>query len=174
MGNKVKTRVLVLIGPMGCGKTTVGRVLSRKLSWPFYDGDDFHPPVNVEKMRRGVPLNDADRRPWLHILKNHIDAWLQSGQSVLLACSALKRQYRDLLGIDQKTVISVYLKGSYELLQKRIGSRRHAYMDQELLQSQIDTMEVPQDGLTVDISASPDKIADSIIRKISPKNDSSA
>jgi carbohydrate kinase (thermoresistant glucokinase family) len=166
MNKQKKTRVWVLIGPMGCGKTTVGKVLSRKLGWPFYDGDDFHPPENVEKMRRGVPLNDEDRKPWLTILRKEIDTWLQSGQSALLACSALKRQYRDMLGIDQKKVISVYLKGSYALLQKRIGSRRHPYMNTALLQSQIDAMQEPQDGLTVDISPTPDKIADTIIHAI--------
>ena len=152
---------------MGCGKTTIGKLLSKRLDWPFYDGDDLHPPENVEKMRKGIALNDVDRQPWLEILREEIRTWLQSGRSTLLACSALKQLYRDILGIDQKNVISVYLQGSYELLHKRIESRQHSYMNKRLLQSQIDIMEKPQGGLTIDISLTPEEITDIIIKSIS-------
>ena len=166
MTTRKKNIVLVLIGPMGCGKTTIGKVLSKKLGWPFYDGDDFHPRENVKKMRAGSPLNDDDRLPWLNILRTEIKTWLRNGHGALLACSALKQQYRDILGIDQENVISVYLKGSYALLQKRIGSRKHPYMNKQLLQSQIDTMEEPEGGLTVDIFPAAEEIADTIIKSI--------
>ena len=108
--------VIVLIGPMGCGKTTIGRLLSSRLDRPFHDADDFHPPENVSKMRAGIPLEDSDRFPWLKKLHAEIQMWLQKDQPVVLACSALKKEYRDMLGIDQKSVISVYLKGSLELI----------------------------------------------------------
>jgi carbohydrate kinase (thermoresistant glucokinase family) len=166
MDTTLKPRVLVLIGPMGCGKTTIGKLLSRKLGWPFYDGDDFHPPQNVEKMRQGIPLDDNDRMPWLKALRSEIKTWLNTGQRALLACSALKQQYRDILGIDQKQVISVYLKGSFDLLQERIGTRQHPYMNKQLLQSQIEALQAPEGGLTVDISHSPEKIARTIVHSI--------
>ena len=169
MDKTLKPRVLVLIGPMGCGKTTIGKLLSQKLGWPFYDGDDFHPPQNVDKMRQGIPLDDKDRMPWLKTLRSEIKTWLDSGQCALLACSALKQQYRDILDIDQKQVISVYLKGSYELLQERIGARQHPYMNKQLLQSQIEAMQAPDGGLTIDISPAAEEIAETIISSISYK-----
>ena len=158
--------VLILIGPMGCGKTTIGRMLSGRLGWFFYDGDDFHPNENVEKMRVGIALTDEDRKIWLEILRAKIQRWLEDGQNTLLACSALKQAYRDSLGVNQTTVKAVYLKGSYGLLRKRIEGRRHPYMDKGLLKSQWDTLEEPKDGLCVDISASPETIVDTVIHQL--------
>ena len=158
--------IIVLIGPMGCGKTTVGKALAERLGWPFADGDDFHPPANVEKMRRGIPLEDSDRAGWLASLRHHMDVQMQKGVSLVLACSALKQDYRDMLGIDQQQVVSVYLKGSPELLKERIAGRTHQYMNESLLQSQLATMEEPEDGLTVSISASPELIGAEIITKL--------
>ena len=158
--------VLILMGPMGCGKTTIGRILAERLGWPFYDGDDFHPNENVEKMRVGIALTDEDRKIWLEILRAKIQRWLKHGQNTILACSALKQTYRDSLGVNQGTVRTVYLKGSYELLCKRIEERRHPYMDKSLLRSQLETLEEPKDGLRVDISASPETIVDTIIHQL--------
>ncbi len=158
--------IIVLIGPMGCGKTTVGEVLAERLGWTFADGDDFHPPANVEKMRRGIPLEDSDRAGWLSSLRRHMDEQMQKGVSLVLACSALKQDYRDMLGIDQQRVVSVYLKGSPELLKERIAHRTHQYMNESLLQSQLATMEEPEDGLTVSISASPEQICAEIITQL--------
>ena len=162
--------VLILMGPMGSGKTTIGKMLAGKLGWPFYDGDSFHPKKNVEKMRAGIALTDEDRRLWLEKLRDNIQRWLKERQDTILACSALKQAYRDILGVDQKTVRTVYLKGSYELLRKRIEGREHPYMNKDLLRSQLDTLEEPEEGLRVNISASPDRIVHTIIQnlKLSP------
>jgi carbohydrate kinase (thermoresistant glucokinase family) len=158
--------VLVLMGPMGCGKTAIGKMLAKKLGWPFYDADDFHPKENVEKMRAGIALTDEDRKLWLEKLRANIQGWLKHRQSTILACSALKQAYRDILGVNQSTVRTVYLKGSYELLRKRIEERQHPYMDKNLLRSQLDTLEEPKDGLTVDISATPEIIVGTIIKSL--------
>jgi carbohydrate kinase (thermoresistant glucokinase family) len=160
--------ILILIGPMGCGKTLIGKMVAAKLGWPFYDGDDFHPRANVEKMRAGSPLTDEDRRSWLERLHEEIQNWLSRGTNAILACSALKQAYRDALGVNQMTVKTVYLKGSYELLRSRIEERRHPYMNKDLLKSQMETMEEPRDGLTVDVSATPDAIVDTIVKSLTP------
>ncbi|MGB5987758.1 MAG: gluconokinase, GntK/IdnK-type [Desulfobacterales bacterium] len=158
--------VLILMGPMGCGKTTVGRLLAKKIKWPFYDGDDFHPQANIEKMRAGIALSDEDRTLWLETLRNHIRQWLREGTSAILACSALKQAYRLTLGVNQRTIRTVYLKGSFSLLRQRIEQRRHPYMDKNLLKSQLEILEEPRDGWSVDISAAPEAIADTIIAQM--------
>ncbi len=158
--------VLILMGPMGCGKTAIGKLLSRKLGWPFYDGDDFHPKTNVEKMRKGISLTDDDRKPWLERLHDKIKNWRRHKEGVVLACSALKQTYRDMLGIDQKHVKTIYLKGSYELLRRRVEQREHPYMNTNLLKSQLNTLEEPSDGLWVDISPVPEKIVSTIIESL--------
>jgi len=158
--------VLILMGPMGCGKTTIGKMLAEKLGWAFYDGDDFHPKKNVEKMRAGIALTDEDRKAWLEKLHANIRRWLRDKQNSILACSALKQAYRDILGVNQDTVKTVYLKGSYELLRQRIEGRQHPYMDKNLLRSQVETLEEPSDGLTVDISAPPETIVRIIMDRL--------
>ena len=158
--------VLILMGPMGCGKTTIGKMLAERLGWFFYDADDFHPKKNVKKMRAGVALTDEDRKLWLETLRDNIRRWLKDQQNTILACSALKQAYRDILGVDQNRVRTVYLKGSYRLLRQRIEERQHPYMDKNLLRSQLDTLEEPKEGLCVDISATPEAIVDTIIKNI--------
>jgi carbohydrate kinase (thermoresistant glucokinase family) len=158
--------VIVVIGPMGCGKTTIGSLLAQKLNWKFSDGDDFHPPENVEKMRNGIALEDKDRLGWLEALRDHIKEQHELNSDLVLACSALKQSYRDLLGIDQKSVVSVYLNGSEELLRERISRRTHQYMNDSLLTSQLQTMEKPEDGITVAIDQTPEEICSDIIRQV--------
>lgn len=170
MAGKSLTRymmVIVLTGPMGCGKTTIGKLLANRLGWRFADGDDFHPPANIAKMKTGLPLGDEDRYPWLHILHTAIEKAVSDNDNLILACSALKQEYRKLLGINQQSVISVYLQGSPELLRERIEARTHLYMDKSLLESQLNTLEEPQSGLIVSIADSPEVIVDSIISRIS-------
>ena len=158
--------VLILIGPMGSGKTAIGKLLAERLGWPFYDADDYHPKENVEKMRTGIALTDEDRRLWLEKLRDIIQRWLKERQNAILACSALKQAYRDILGVDQVLVKTDYLKGSYSLLRKRIEERQHAYMDKNLLRSQLDALEEPKDGLCVDISETPEAIVSRIIQNL--------
>jgi len=158
--------VFVIIGPMGCGKTTIGQVLATRLSWQFYDADDFHPEANKKKMAQGVPLEDSDREPWLNILHQIIEEHLTDGRSMILACSALKKKYRRMLGIDQQQVFSIFLKGSYSLLEERIAARSHQFMAKDLLRSQLDTLEEPDSGLTVDIAGTPEEICQTIIDQL--------
>ncbi len=165
------TSVIVLMGPMGCGKSTVGKILAAELDWPFYDGDDFHPPENVEKMRNAVPLNDMDRLPWLTILKNMIRSWLTSGQKAILACSALKESYREILGVNHEGILLVYLKGTKKILAGRLLDRNHPYMADDLLDSQLNTLEEPNCGMTVDISAEPEEIVEKIKKVIQSTDD---
>lgn len=159
-------KVVVLMGPMGCGKTTIGKLLAEKTGYYFADADDYHPEENRRKMGKGIPLDDNDREPWLHILHQLIGDHLAAAKPLILACSALKKKYRDILGIDQKRVFSVFLKGSYDLLKERIEGRSHEYMEKGLLQSQLDTLEEPENGLVVDIAETPEHICRKVITEI--------
>ena len=158
---KGKNRVIVLIGVSGSGKTTVGRLLSEELGWKYYEGDDFHPQANVEKMKNGVPLNDADRRPWLETLRDLIRNCLEGGDSAVVACSALKESYREILLVDER-VILIYLKGDYELIRQRLRKRRGHFLDPKLLDSQFAALEEPEAAMQVYVSLSPGEIVKSI------------
>ena len=169
-------RVILLMGVMGSGKTTVGELLAERLNWSFVDADNYHPQSNVDKMARGAPLTDADRLPWLRILSDIIDAWLdpngasfdladdldRQGAGMVLACSALKADYRETLMGQKRGVRLVFLKGSEARLQSRLSAREHAFMPQGLLQSQLKALEAPTGALTIDITAPPDVLVDQI------------
>ena len=153
--------IVVLMGVSGSGKTTIGRLLAGQLGWSFHDADDFHPVTNVEKMRRGEPLNDADRIPWLEEMNRLIHKSLTSGSSLVLACSALKSAYRPYLLIDQRVRL-VYLKGDYSLIHNRLNERTGHYMNPTLLGSQFAALEEPQDAIVADIAAPPADIVRSV------------
>lgn len=155
--------VLIIIGVTGAGKTTVGKLLAKKLGWKFHDADDYHPKENIEKMERGVSLTDEDRRPWLERLRRLIEE--QTGPAVL-ACSALKRSYRDYLRSGNKDIRFIYLKGNKELIRKRLKERKGHFAGADILQGQFDALEEPEDAIIVDISADADSITDDIIRAL--------
>ena len=144
--------ITIVMGVSGSGKTTVGKLLAQSLNWDFSDADDFHPSANIEKMSRGIPLEDADRLPWLLQLQAAIDRWLLENKNVVLACSALKASYRDILCRDQQRMKIVYLKGSFHLLATRLKTRENHYMKADLLLSQLETLEEPEDAMIVDAS----------------------
>ena len=143
------------MGVVGAGKTTVGSLLAQKLGWHFADADDFHSTANVEKIRRGIPLDDSDRAPWLAALR---------GQNAIMACSALKRKYRDALRADG--VSFVYLKGDYELIEQRLQARAGHFASDSILKSQFEHLEEPADAITVEVNKSPDAIVSEIIDKL--------
>ena len=154
--------ILVVMGVSGSGKTTIGQLLARRLGWPLLDADDFHPPANIEKMRSGTPLTDEDRWPWLDRLNGLLRERDFNGESVLLACSALKQRYRDRLAAGLKDPRWVYLKGSFELIEARMKARKGHYMKAGLLESQFAALEEPADAITAEISAAPAVIVDAV------------
>jgi carbohydrate kinase (thermoresistant glucokinase family) len=135
--------VLVLMGVSGSGKSTVAVELHRMLGWPFQEGDDLHPQANIDKMRAGHPLDDADRLPWLHAVAQWIDGQLAAHQPGIITCSNLKRSYRRITIGNRSGVTLVYLKGDRQLIGARIASRSHRFMPATLLQSQFDTLQEP-------------------------------
>ena len=143
--------IVVMMGVSGSGKTSVGRRVAEALGWPFIEGDDFHPPENVEKMRAGTPLEDADRWPWLDRLADEIAAIAARGGSAVVACSALKQAYRDRLAakVPPGTVRFVHLAGTYDEIAARVAARKHRYMPASLLASQFATLEPPRDAIVV-------------------------
>jgi gluconokinase len=149
--------ILILMGVTGSGKTTIGRMFTGEVGWKYFDADDFHPDANIEKMKVGVPLNDADRQPWLARVREVISDCLERGEAAAVSCSALKESYRKLLIIDERVKL-VYLQGSSDLIRQRLTNRSGHYMNPALLDSQFETLEEPLDCLRIDVSASPDKI----------------
>lgn len=155
--------ILVLMGVSGSGKTTVGKALAADLGWTFLDADDFHPEANVEKMKRGEPLTDEDRAPWLKELRQRMDDACDQGEDVVLACSALKHRYRDYLREDRPECFQfVYLEGSEELIRERQAKRKGHFMPPGLLDSQFEEMEPPKNAIRVDVTPAPEVIARNI------------
>ena len=149
--------IVIVMGVTGAGKTTVGRLLAEQLGWEFEDADDFHPARNVEKIRRGIPLTDEDREPWLQRLRVAISQWIADGRNVALACSALKRSYRQELDAGPE-VRFVYLKGSPELVAERLRLRHGHFAGEQILPGQFADLEEPEDAITADIARTPQQI----------------
>ena len=148
----MKTAVFVIMGVSGCGKSTVGRALAQRLHCPFYDGDDFHPAQNVAKMSSGRPLTDADRQPWLAGLRDLLAGHVEKGETAVLACSALKKKYRQQLQVNDQ-IHFIHLQGSFDLIWHRMQARPNHYMKPEMLKSQFETLEAPEadEAFSIDI-----------------------
>jgi gluconokinase len=157
--------IAIMMGVVGSGKTTVGHLLAEQLAWEFADADDFHPPSNVERIRRGIALTDDDREPWLQALREAITRWISEGRNVVLACSALKRVYRRELEVGPE-VRFVYLKGSVDLIAERLRLRKGHFADDKILASQFADLEAPEGAVTVDIAATPQQIVAEIRKKL--------
>lgn len=160
-----RTRIAVVMGVSGAGKTTVGIALAHRLGWRFQEGDDLHPPENVAKMRAGTPLDDNDRMPWLRAVAARIDEWRERGETGVVACSALKRQYRDVIIGNRPEVRLVYLTAPRAVLAERLAGRRGHFMPAGLLESQLQTLEPPgpdENALTVSVDAPVETVVERI------------
>ena len=159
----------IVMGVSGSGKTTIARALAREEGWILLEGDQFHPATNVAKMKAGTPLTDEDRWPWLHAIAAREDELLAAGQSAAVACSALKRAYRDILIGSRPDTLLVYLCGSRALVGERMAARKDHFMPPALLDSQFATLEEPtpdEHPIIVDIGGPPDAVIQDAIRQL--------
>jgi gluconokinase len=160
--------IVLLMGVSGSGKTTIGSLLAERTGAVFADADDFHPAANKQKMAAGIPLTDQDRQPWLETLNRLLRGWVKAGTRGVLACSALKQSYRQTLGdgLPPATVCTIFLDGSKDLIAARLAERHHEFMNASLLDSQMQTLEPPADGLRVINDRSPGEVVNEIMARL--------
>ncbi|WP_433965045.1 gluconokinase [Tunturiibacter gelidiferens] len=163
--------IVVLMGVSGSGKTTIGTLLAERAGAVFADGDDYHPLANKEKMAAGQPLDDRDRQPWLEVLNRLLRDWFAEGKSGVMACSALKARYRETLqaGMPKGAVSFVVLEASKEMLAARLTERKHEFMSPGLLDSQLATLEMPNDAVRIVNDRAPEEIVSQILAQISSR-----
>ncbi|MDN3594113.1 gluconokinase [Zunongwangia endophytica] len=167
-------KVYIVMGVSGSGKTTIGREIASKLEIPFFDADDYHPKANVEKMKNGIALDDEDRKSWLKSLAENIEKWKED-KGAVLACSALKKKYRATLSHNLKDyVVFVYLYAEYELIYERMMSRKGHYFKPELLKSQFDTLEEPENAIKVGVDQRISETVAEVISKIKSEKTSTS
>ena len=160
--------IVIVFGVSGVGKTTIGKLLAKNLGWRFLEADDFHPCGNIEKMRNGLPLTDEDRWPWLERLREQIARSLAAKENAVIACSALKRAYRERLRVGDD-VKFVFLRGDYALVEKQLRRRRGHFMNPDLLQSQFADLEGPEsdeDAVTIESGRTPEELVDEITKRL--------
>ncbi len=158
--------IVVVMGVSGSGKTTVGRLLAEHLEWKFYEGDDYHSAENIAKMSKGISLTDEDRQPWLEYLRKIIEVSTRNESDAVLACSALRQRYRTFLTANLTDIRFVYLKGDASIIRERMNARSSHYMKAAMLDSQIVSLEEPDDAIVADIRSSPQDIVSHIIREL--------
>jgi gluconokinase len=160
--------IVVLMGVSGIGKTTVGKLLAARTRWKFEDADDYHSEEHRRKMAAAIPLTDADRLPWLTALNERMMQYRQRGQSAILACSALKEKYREVLarGFSKDEMVFVYLHAPAALIKQRLGARFHAFMSAALLDSQLAALEVPSEAWAVSVDGTPEEAVDDIVARL--------
>jgi gluconokinase len=161
--------IAIVMGVSGSGKTTVAKALAQEQGWILLEGDSFHPPANIAKMKAGIPLTDEDRWPWLQAIAAREDELLAAGQSAVVACSALRRAYRDILIGQRPDTLLVYLRGSKALIAERMQARKGHFMPPALLDSQFATLEEPgpeEHPIIVDIGGPPDGMIEDAIRQL--------
>lgn len=159
------SHLIIVMGVSGTGKSTIGRMLADELQLPFYDADDFHPEANVLKMKKGNPLTDSDRMPWLQLLAEKLEEWSASG--AILACSSLKATYREMLSKKgQLNLQWVHLHGAMTVIRERLQARQDHFMPDSLLQSQFDALELPKEAITIDIRNKPEVMVQEIVENL--------
>lgn len=166
----MRAAAIIVMGVSGSGKSTIGALLAERLGWPFADADGFHPPENVAKMAAGTPLTDADRWPWLDAIAAHIDAARKAGQPVVVACSALRRAYRERLRAGHGDLLFLHLSGAPEVIAARQAARQGHFMPPSLMASQFATLEdtvAEPDAVTVSVKASPHEVVNAAMVAIS-------
>jgi len=166
--------IVIVFGVSGAGKTTIGKLLAQEVSWHFYEADDFHSRANIDKMQRGIPLTDADRWPWLESLRQLMECSLEAGENAVLACSALKRAYRERLCVRDE-VKFVFLRGDYALIEKQLRRRHGHFVNPDLLRSQFADLEEPtpdEDVLTIGLGRTPREFVDRIKARLHPSGKS--
>jgi gluconokinase len=160
--------IVIVFGVSGAGKTTIGKLLANDLGRRFLEADDFHPRANIDKMRRGIPLTDEDRQPWLDSLREQIGKSVEARQDAVLACSALKRAYRERLRVSDD-VKFVFLRGDFALVEKQLRRRRGHFMNPDLLRSQFADLEEPgldEDAVTIELGRTPEELVEEIKTKL--------
>ncbi|MGD9682143.1 MAG: gluconokinase [Candidatus Obscuribacterales bacterium] len=160
-------QIFIIMGVSGCGKSAVAEALGKTLGIEYQDADWFHPQTNKEKMRRGIPLTDEDRKPWLESLHQLIVASLQADRPLILACSALKAAYREILVNPEDPAVFIYLRATPEIIASRLAARAHEYMNPALLESQLSTLEEPEGALTVDADRDLAEVVREIVESLS-------
>jgi gluconokinase len=158
--------IVLIMGVAGSGKTTIGTRLAHRLGWPYVEGDDFHPPANRRRMARGLPLDDADRAPWIAALRERMDRVRAAGGHAVFSCSALREVHRAQLVGGCDDVLLVHLGGDYETIHGRALRRQGHWFDPALVRSQFETLEPPRDALAVDVGEAPDAIVERIVRAL--------
>jgi gluconokinase len=160
--------VILIMGVSGSGKTTLGRSLAERLSFQFADADDFHSPANKEKMQQGLPLTPDDRLPWLALTASKIALWLNQGEQVVLACSALEKSQRSTLVKNKARTPIVFLRGSFDLTQNRIAKRKGHFFNSQLLPTQFAILEEPEEAIVLDIKATPTQLIEQAYQQLKP------